>query len=250
LIGRFSKDKRITDPRGLVLHPTTGLLYLNSGPDQILALNGEGVVTLDSGRIDGLDPGGAIFGPDGRLYVTLRRRRTVLALPENLGDQGVALLTEGVVPYPRGIAFGLDGNFYLCSGIGPSGEGENTVAVFSHGGALIEPRLITDPEFSPLDMTVAPSGNLVVNSEWPFGALGAQVTVREYEPENGRLVRVLAPDPSVGFARPRGLRLAADGRLYCVGKDHVVAYDFSTGRFLGVAAELHGINGQAVILLP
>ena len=29
-----------------------------------------------------------------------------------------------------------------------------------------------------------------------------------------------------------------------------MAYEFSTGRFLGVVAELEGINGQAVVVLP
>jgi hypothetical protein len=74
--------------------------------------------------------------------------------------------------------------------------------------------------------------------------------VREYDPSNGRLVRVLSPDPSVGFAKPRGLRFTSDDRLYCVGKDHVVAYEFSTGMFLGAVAELEGLNGQAVMVLP
>ena len=250
LRGQFSDDVRIGDPRGVVLHPTSELVYLCSGPDRVLALNQGGAVVLDSGRIEGLDPGGAIVGPDGRLYVTLRRRGTVLALGESLDDQGTTLLPDKVVPFPRGIAFGLDDRFYLSSGIGPSGEGENTIAVFSHDGDPIESHLIKDPEFSPLDMTVAPNGNLVVNSEWPFGAPRAYVTVREYDPNNGRLLRVLSPDPSVGFAKPRGLRLTSDDRLYCVGKDHVVAYEFSSGKFLGVVAELKGINGQAVLVLP
>ena len=213
LMGRFSNDDWISDPRGLVLHPVSNLVYLNSGPDRILALNQAGVVAAIRGRLDGLDPGGAIFGPEDRLYVTLRRRGTVLALPASLDDQGMALLPEHVVPFPRGICFGLDGRFYLSSGIGPEGEGENTIAVFSQHGAPIEARLVEDPEFSPLDMTVAPNGNLVVNIEWPFGAPRAHVTVREYDPSSGQLVRVLSPDPSVGFAKPRGLRLTSNGRL-------------------------------------
>ena len=124
------------------------VVYLNSGPDRILALNQAGVVTRDSGSLDGLDPGGAIFGPEDRLYVTLRRRGTVLALPASLDDQGMALLPDQVVPFPRGICFGFDGRFYLSSGIGPRGEGQNTTAVFSQDGALIEARLVEDPEFS------------------------------------------------------------------------------------------------------
>jgi hypothetical protein len=117
-------------------------------------------------------------------------------------------------------------------------------------GLLFTPRLVTDPELSPLDLAVAPGGNLVVSSEWPFGSPGAKATVREYDPSTGQLVRVLAPEPAVDFTRPRGLRFGPGGRLYCVGRDHVVAFEFRTGTFLGVIAELRRLNGQALLLLP
>jgi DNA-binding beta-propeller fold protein YncE len=81
LIGPFSQDRRMTDPRGLSHDPSGELVYVNSGDDRVLALDRSGEVVLDSGRIDDLDPGGAVFGPDGRYYVRLRRRRTILALP-------------------------------------------------------------------------------------------------------------------------------------------------------------------------
>jgi hypothetical protein len=250
LVGPFSTDDRITDPRGLSLDPSNALVYLNSGPDRIVALNLDGDVVLDSGAIDGLDPGGGVFSPDGRYCVTLRRRGTVLALPPSLEDHGHVLVPDGAVPFPRGFGFGSDGRRFLSSGIGPSGEGDNTIVVFSPDGEEIEHRLVDDPELSPLDLTVAPNGNLVVNSEWPFGARRADVTVREYEPSRGELVRVLTPDPLIGFASPRGLRLAADDRLYCVGREHVVAFEFSTGRFVGVVAELKNLHGQAVVVVP
>jgi len=34
-----------------------------------------------------------------------------------------------------------------------------------------------------------------------------------------------------------------------VGEDHVVAFDFSTGGFLGPVVQLPTLNGQAVVLL-
>ena len=80
LAGPFSDDPRITDPRGLSLSPAGDLVYVTSGDDRVLALDKNGSVTLDSGRIAGLDAGGGTFAPDGRYCVTLRRRGTILAL--------------------------------------------------------------------------------------------------------------------------------------------------------------------------
>jgi hypothetical protein len=250
MTGSFSHDRRISDPRGLCLGPSGELVYVNSGDDRVLALDGHGRVVLDSGRIDGLDPGGGTFGPGGRYYVGLRRHRTILALPARLDSEGEPFLPGGIVPFPRGFGFGPGGDLYLASGIGPSGVGENTIAVFGPGGALRTARLVDDPELSPLDLVVAPGGNIVVSSEWPFGSPGAAATVREYDPSTGRLVRVFAADPAVGFARPRGLRFGSAGRLYCVGQDHVVAFAFDTGRFAGVVAHLSRLNGQALVLAP
>jgi hypothetical protein len=90
----------------------------------------------------------------------------------------------------------------------------------------------------------------VVASEWPFGAADAVPSVREYDPVTGQLGRVFAPDRSVGFRRPRGLRFGPDGRLYCVGEDHVLAFDFRTGSFIGPVVHLPRLNGQALVLLP
>src|SRR5580693_3365409 len=65
-LGAFSDDSRIADPRGLAVDPSEGLLFLNSGNDRVLALNSDGTVVRDTGQINGLNPGGGIFGPDGR----------------------------------------------------------------------------------------------------------------------------------------------------------------------------------------
>jgi DNA-binding beta-propeller fold protein YncE len=248
--GPFSSDPRITDPRGLSVDPSGALVYLNSGDDRVLALDLHGNVVRDSGPIPGLDPGGAEFGPDGRYCVTMRRRRTILAMPAALDGEGKLLLPEGIVPFPRGFGFGRDGRLYLSSGVAPSGEGDNTIVVFDRSGTLRTPRLVTDPELSPLDLKLAPNGNIMVASEWPFGAADAVSSVREYDPATGRLVRVLLPERSAGFRRPRGLRFGPDGRLYCVGEDHVVAFDFSTGSFAGPVVHLARLNGQALVLVP
>jgi DNA-binding beta-propeller fold protein YncE len=250
LAGPFSDDPRITDPRGMSLNLAGDLVYVTSGDDRVLALDKSGKVILDSGRREGLDGGGGTFAPDGRYCLTLRRRGTILALPPQLDAAGEPLVPDRAVPFPRGFGFGDNGQLYLSSGIGPTGEGDNTVTIFDRDGRLRNPQLVADPELSPLDLTIAPSGNLVISSEWPFGSASAAATIREYDPSTGRLLRVFRPDPAISFARPRGLRISPEGQLYCVGRDHVIAFDFSSGKFLGVIAELQRLNGQAVLLLP
>jgi hypothetical protein len=232
----------------LCIDPSSALIYLNSA-DRMLALDRSGRVVRDSGPMADLDPGGAVFGPDGRFYVTARRRRTILGIPATLDGHAEPLLPEGIVPFPRGFGFGRDGSLYLASGIGPSGEGDNMILAFDRDSPARPRRLVTDPELSPLDLTVVPNGNIVVASESPFGAPVAVVTIREYDPASGDLVRVFAPGRSVNFRQPRGLRLGPDGRLYCVGEAHAIGFDFSTGNFLGPVLQLPRLHGQALVLL-
>ena len=106
-----------------------------------------------------------------------------------------------------------------------------------------------DPEVSPLDLVIAPNGNILVSSEHPFGAPDAITTVREYAADGGQLVRVFSPDGRAEFRRPRGLRFAPDGRLYCVAQDEVVGFDFASGACLGAVVRFPRLNGQAVAFL-
>jgi hypothetical protein len=252
LRGTFIDDDRIADPRGLAVCPKENLLFLNSGADRVLAISPQGRVVRDTGRIEGLNPGGGTFGPDGRYYVGLRSARTVIAMATSLDAAVEHVLPPRVVPFPRGFAFAQDGRLLLASGIGPNGQGDNTIMAFTPGTPTpMHPvRLVSDPELSPLDLTIAPNGNIVVSSERPFGAEDAVTTVREYDARDGRLVRVFSPNGRAEFRKPRGLRFSSNGLLYCVARDEVVAFDFTTGKCLGSMARLPRLNGQALVLFP
>jgi DNA-binding beta-propeller fold protein YncE len=250
LRGPFIDDDRIVDPRGLAVDPKENLLYLNSGADRVLAISSQGRIVRDSGRIEGLNPGGGSFGPDGRYFVGLRSERTIIALSTGLDAAVEHLLPRGVVPFPRGFAFGHDGRLFLASGIGPDGQGDDTILAFAPGKLLHPTRLVADPELSPLDLAIAPEGNIVVSSERPFGAGDAVTSLREYDPTDGRLVRVFSANGKAEFGKPRGLRFGPDGLLYCVARDEVVVFDFASGECLGAIARLPRLNGQALVFFP
>jgi DNA-binding beta-propeller fold protein YncE len=249
-LGVFGDDPRIVDPRGLGIDRADKLLFVNSGSNRVLALDHNGVVVRTSRTVDGLNPGGGNFGPDGRYYVGLRGERTIMAFARELDSSGEYALPPHVVPFPRGFAFGHDGRLFLASGIGPGGDGDNTILAFDSDRLMPTSWKVRDPELSPLDLAIAPNGNIVVSSEHPFGAANAVTTIREYDHADGRLVRVLVPTPGVRFQKPRGLRFAPHARLYCVSRDEVVAFDFRTGDCLGAVVSLAGLNGQALIFFP
>src|ERR1700676_5405064 len=98
-VGAFSDDSRIVDPRGLSVDRSKGLLFLNSGSDRVLALGADGKVVRDTGPVEGLNPGGGNFGPDGRYYVGSRSARTIMAFSIGLSATGEYVLPAGIVPF-------------------------------------------------------------------------------------------------------------------------------------------------------
>jgi hypothetical protein len=85
----------------------------------------------DTGPIDGLDPGGGVFGPDGRYYVGSRRLHTVMAMSASLDGPVIPYLPPEVVPFPRGFAFAHDGRIFLASGA-PSTSRSRLSVLFGH----------------------------------------------------------------------------------------------------------------------
>jgi hypothetical protein len=160
------------------------------------------------------------------------------------------VLPPRVVPFPRGFAFGRDGRLFLASGIGPNDQGDDRILAFTPGTPTQPFQLVADPELSPLDLAIAPNGNIVVSSERPFGAVDAVTSVREYDTTDGHLVRVFSSNGKAEFRKPRGLRFTPNGLLYCVARDEVVGFDFASGECLGAIARLPRLNGQALAFFP
>jgi hypothetical protein len=101
----------------------------------------------------------------------LRSARTILALSQWSGC-GRHVLAPGIVPFPRGFAFGRDGRLFLASGIGPGGEGDDTIVAVAPGGGMLSPRLVQDPDLSPLDLVIAPNGNILLSKRGPIRRTG------------------------------------------------------------------------------
>src|SRR5260370_3024830 len=156
-IGVFGDDSRIADPRGLGIDRVDRLLFVNSGSNRILALDRNGQVVRASRAVEGLNPGGGNFGPDGRYYVGLRGARTVMAFARRLDTLGEYVLPPNFVPFPRGFAFGHDGTLFLASGIGPGGEGDNTILALDSDRRMLPSWKVRDPELKPLDLAIAPN---------------------------------------------------------------------------------------------
>jgi DNA-binding beta-propeller fold protein YncE len=250
-LGPFAPDAGIVDPRGLHLHPDGRHLYVNNGDDRVLLLDERGAVVASTARIERLNPGGAAISPDGRYCVTARTSRTIVAFSADLSGPGVPLMLDDVVAFPRGFAFSSDGGFFLAAGAtGASGVGAGVIVAISPAPERRKTRLVEDTELSPLDLTLATNGNIVTSSEVPFGSEDAVTSAREYDARTGQLVRVFRPDGSVRFRRPRGLRFAPDGRLFCVTRDEVVAFDFESTKMLGAVVRFDELHGQALEFFP
>jgi hypothetical protein len=140
--------------------------------------------------------------------------------------------------------------FLAAGATGSSGVGTGVIFAISPTPERQITRLVEDPDLSPLDLTLAPNGNIVTSSEVPFGYDGAVTSVREYDARTAKLVRVLRPDRSVRFRRPRGLRFSPDGRLFCVSREEVVAFDFESTKMLGAVVRFDELHGQALEFFP
>jgi hypothetical protein len=89
-------------------------------------------------------------------------------LSHHLTQLASGSLATAVVPFPRGFAFSRDGRLILASGTGPNEVGDNALVAFDPSEPKRPIWLVSDPELSPLDLSIARNGNIVVSSEHPM----------------------------------------------------------------------------------
>jgi DNA-binding beta-propeller fold protein YncE len=255
-LGTFGYGAKIIDPRGIRLSPKADRIVVNNGDDRLLvfdALTGQYVDEL--ARLPGLNPGGCKFGSDGRYYVGSRSMRSILVFDVTNRDVPQTFVPGTFVKFPRGLAAAPDGSVYFASGTDPSTrDGQNTVLRFLRDGRLDHSFRVVDPELSPTDLEMSPTGSLLAASEFPFKDPDAMTTIREYDQGSGRLVRVFDAGRDESGRRittnPRGITIGPDGHLYSSGRDNIVRYDLAAGTLERVVVSSPGIHVQSVIFVP
>jgi hypothetical protein len=256
LLGPFGCGAKIVDPRGIRLNPKGDHVVVSNGDDKLLVFDAKsGGYFGELPSVPGLNPGGSKFGKDGRFYVGSRSQRRVIAIDVLKHTPPETFILGTYVTFPRGLAVAPTGELYLASGTDPvTGEGQNTILRFTEDGKFDGTFKVEDPRLSPTDTEVAPSGNLLSASEFPFKSPDAVTTVREYDKATGKLVRVFDAGFDVNGNRvthnPRGITIGPDGALYSAGRDNVVRYDMATGKFDRVVVASPGINAQSLIFIP
>jgi hypothetical protein len=254
-LGIFDAGGGVVDPRDIVPVPPDGQqVIVNNGDGRLLRFDSRTGTFLGTFASQaGLNPGGGLFGPNGDYFVDARSRAAIARFDGATGAFLGDFIPAGLVAFPRGFRFGPNGDLYFANGADPAtGGGGGSVLKFDAQGNLLNRSFITDPALSPLALIIAPDGNILITSEFPFGAANSVGTVREYDPNTGALVRVydagLGPDGQPILSRPRGLVVGPDGSLYVssTGNGTVVRFDLATGAYLGTFASFPGLNGQAV----
>jgi WD40 repeat protein len=260
-LGQFAVGDSVSDPRDIVPVPPDGAtLNINNGDDRILTYNSQtGDFLGEFAFLDGLNPGGSVFAPNGNYLVGARTSGSIVEFDRETGQFLRNFIAPGQVTFPRGFDFGADGKFfYLGNGADPvSGDGGGSIVQFDGTtGDVINPNFINDPNFSPLDVAIAPDNSLFVSSEFPFGDANSVGTVRRYDSNTGELLQVfdagLDEEGQPLLSQPRGIGFGPDGNLYVssTGTDSVVRFNQTTGQYVDTFVRFPNLNGQGLTFVP
>ena len=226
------------------------------------------------GSADGLNqPGEAVIGPDGNLYVSSALTDNVLRFNATSGafiDEFVAAGVGGL-DGPQGMTFGPDGKLYVTS------SATNEVLRFDAAtGAFVDVFVSAGSGglLDPTEVAFGPDGNLYVDSSntdqilryngstgafidafvdgggadqpqhFTFGpdgnlyvAIRNADRVERYNGATGAFIDNFVPTGSGGLDGPRGVTFGPDGNLYVSSgqsSDEILRYDGNTGAFIDV----------------
>jgi len=184
-------------------------------------------------------PSDVVIGPDGNVYVTCTGSDAVHRFTPSGSPLGFFVTGgSGGLTYPRGLAFGPNGNLFVASGFtyeilqynGTTGAFVNVfVDSGGNGGGALDPYGIT---FNGGDLYVASS----FSSE-----------VKRFNGTTGAFVSTFVTSESGGLSGPTAVEFGPDGNLYVTSyNDNAIRrYNGATGAFVStfVASGSGGLDG-------